>query len=540
MERASRFLRSGSLAYCWKRSHSYRGFDLARPVEWRHGIKSTLAVRLEFVLQRTEADSEQRRRLGSVVPNPGQRLQNISLFELLQGQTEGQLGFFAASFLRGVHAERQIAHIDAVVLAEHDRLLEAVLQLSDITRPVVGFQQLQCAGQQPRHGLSVGGREFAREVLRQQRAVPFAVPQRRPLDHHHRDAVVDVLAERPLTHRPAQILVAGRDQPDVGAGGLAVPDLDEFPCLNGPQQLGLQGQADLADLVDEQCARVGQREEARPVLHGPREAAPNAAEEMAFDQRLGNGRTVQRYERPVRARALHVNGPSDKLLARARLARDAHVGVPGSRLLDARKHLVELFRLPDDPLRVYGVALEAKPIQRLRQLAFRLRRARQPLYTHHARQLMETALTAWFGQHDEGHIYIQSREALLELPCRERGLLIDQNEGRSPLGMDRQLELLQRAHEMRLPVVQARQTADRIRQLQLIVKDQDVHGSELRNPCAITGCNVDRHLQGTQLPKPVAATPILVGGSIPSAGRGLWSAAPNTVQGRPPPFNARV
>src|SRR5439155_3514486 len=50
------------------------------------------------------------------------------------------------------------------------------------------------------------------------------------------------------------------------------------------------------------------------------------------------------------------------------------------------------------------------------------------------------------------------------------------------------------------PVVPARETADLIRQLQLIVKDQDVHGSELRNPCAITGCNPDRYLQGTQLP----------------------------------------
>jgi hypothetical protein len=85
------------------------------------------------------------------------------------------------------------------------------------------------------------------------------------------------------------------------------------------------------------------------------------------------------------ARALQVNGPSDELLARARLARDAHVGIPGRRLLDARKHLVELFRFPDDPLRVYGVALEAEPIQRLRQLPFRLRPAHRALNAHHTR-----------------------------------------------------------------------------------------------------------------------------------------------------------
>ncbi|HEV8150099.1 MAG TPA: hypothetical protein VGP61_07955 [Gemmatimonadales bacterium] len=39
-------------------------------------------------------------------------------------------------------------------------------------------------------------------------------------------------------------------------------------------------------------------------------------------------------------------------------------------------------------------------------------------------------------------------------------MLIDHDESRSPLGMDRQLELLQRAHKVRLPVVQARETAD--------------------------------------------------------------------------------
>ena len=69
------------------------------------------------------------------------------MFEILQGQTERQLGFLAALLFFGVITERQIAHIDTVVLAEHDRLLEAVLQLADVTRPVTRFQQLQCAGQ---------------------------------------------------------------------------------------------------------------------------------------------------------------------------------------------------------------------------------------------------------------------------------------------------------------------------------------------------------------------------------------------------------
>ncbi len=75
------------------------------------------AVCLEFVLQATEADAEQLRRLGSVVPRPRQRLQNMSVFELLQGQAEGQLGFFAASFSLAGRPERQIIHVDSVALA---------------------------------------------------------------------------------------------------------------------------------------------------------------------------------------------------------------------------------------------------------------------------------------------------------------------------------------------------------------------------------------------------------------------------------------
>src|SRR5262249_51605569 len=38
-------------------------------------------------------------------------------------------------------------------------------------------------------------------------------PQRRPLDHHHRYPIVQILPKRPLPHRPPQILVRRRDQP---------------------------------------------------------------------------------------------------------------------------------------------------------------------------------------------------------------------------------------------------------------------------------------------------------------------------------------
>src|SRR4029077_9589897 len=160
----------------------------------------------------------------------------------------------------------------------------------------------------------------------------------RHLDHHHRDSVVQILPKTPLPHRPPQILVRRRDQPNVRPRRLAPPYLHELPRLDHPQELRLQRHRQLADLVDEQRPRVRQREEPRPVLHRPREAPPHVPEQMALHQPLRNRRAVQRHQRPVPPRALRVDRPRDQLLARPRLPRDAHIGIPRRHLLDLRQH----------------------------------------------------------------------------------------------------------------------------------------------------------------------------------------------------------
>ena len=64
------------------------------------------------------------------------------------------------------------------------------------------------------------------------------------------------------------------------------------------------------------------------------ERAARVAEELALEERVGNGRAVDRDEGAVLAAAAHVDRAGDELLAGAALAVDEHRGVA---LADARR-----------------------------------------------------------------------------------------------------------------------------------------------------------------------------------------------------------
>ena len=85
---------------------------------------------------------------------------------------------------------------------------------------------------------------------------------------------------------------------------------------------------------------MGQRKNALAVFHRPREGALDVSEKVALHQTLGDRRAVQRDERSVAARAGVVDRAGDELLAGAALTADAHVGVAGGDLFDAREDLL--------------------------------------------------------------------------------------------------------------------------------------------------------------------------------------------------------
>ncbi len=71
----------------------------------------------------------------------------------------------------------------------------------------------------------------------------------------------------------------------------------ERPLLQHAQQLGLRGRRHLGDLVEEQRAAVGEFEAALAARDGAGERALLVAEQLALEQRVRDGRAVERHER---------------------------------------------------------------------------------------------------------------------------------------------------------------------------------------------------------------------------------------------------
>src|SRR5690606_8183734 len=90
----------------------------------------------------------------------------------------------------------------------------------------------------------------------------------------------------------------------------------------------LRGGGNVADFVEEERAAVGELEAAELLGGGAGEGAGLVAEELAFEQRFGQGSAVDRDERAFRALAAGVHGPRGEFFAGARFAeqQDRRVG----------------------------------------------------------------------------------------------------------------------------------------------------------------------------------------------------------------------
>ena len=117
------------------------------------------------------------------------------------------------------------------------------------------------------------------------------------------------------------------------------PTRSNSRLLQRAQELDLHLDRDLADLVEEQRAAVGELEAARLGADRAGEGALLVAEQLGLHQRLGDGGAVDLDERPVLRGELLVQRLGDQLLAGARLAGDEHRRRRVGDLLDDRVDL---------------------------------------------------------------------------------------------------------------------------------------------------------------------------------------------------------
>src|SRR5262249_51221898 len=130
----------------------------------------------------------------------------------------------------------------------------------------------------------------------------------------------------------------------------------ELALLEHAQQLDLRREVDVADLVEKQRAPVRQLEASLLSSFGAGEGPFLVAEELGFDQALGQRRAADLDERLLRAQRAVVNRVGDELLARAGLAAEEDRGVRAGHLRDLLEDLPHRSAAADEVREVVPLA----------------------------------------------------------------------------------------------------------------------------------------------------------------------------------------
>ena len=157
---------------------------------------------------------------------------------------------------------------------------------------------------------------LAHESVQQRLDVLGPLAQRRHADGHDVQSIEQVFAETPRLGFAGQVAVGRRHQPRVDVFRPPAHRLD-LARLQRAQQLGLDGQRQLADLVDEQRAAVGLVEVARLGRLRAGEGAFDVTEELGLGELGGDGGRVEAYERLVGAPRVRVQRRRHHVLAGA-------------------------------------------------------------------------------------------------------------------------------------------------------------------------------------------------------------------------------
>ena len=244
--------------------------------------------------------------------------------------------------------ELQVVAGDLRAAGQDQRALDHVLQLADVPRPGVGAERGHRRGVDPAHRLAGAGRVLLQEVLGQMRDVARPIAQRREQDREDVQAVIEILSKRAVGDLLLEIAVGGRDDADVDLDRLGAAHPLELALLQHAQQLDLDVQRQVAHLVEEQRAAVGQLEAAEPPRDRPGEGPLLVAEQLRLEHAGGQRGAVDPHERARLAGAVDVDGARHHLLAGAGLAaqEDRRRGL--RHLLDPRQHVPQRRRLADD------------------------------------------------------------------------------------------------------------------------------------------------------------------------------------------------
>src|SRR5205085_10673773 len=128
------------------------------------------------------------------------------------------------------------------------------------------------------------------------------------------------------------------------------PDPLDLPFLYRPQQLGLEIEAQVANLVEEQRSARRELELSELLAMRAGKGASLVPEQRAFDEVSGDRRQVHRDERRVRFAGLPMDQAREQLFAGAALAEDQHRRRQLRHLVHQIDDVARGFARPDDEL----------------------------------------------------------------------------------------------------------------------------------------------------------------------------------------------
>ncbi len=234
----------------------------------------------------------------------------------------------------------QVLREQDIALGHDHSVPEHILQLADIPGKIETLQFFQRVGidasnRAPLLAVDLVDEEFgeARDVVE-----PFA--ERRHFDHHHGEAVVEVLPEFALLHQLIELLVCGGDHAGVEGDAPVAPHPRKFPFLEHAEQFRLHLQWHVADLIEENGAVRGEFQFSHRGGNSSGERPFFMPEKLRFDQPLGDRRTVNRNKGFFPLLTVVMDRLGDQLLACARLAGDQHAHPAGGHLADGFENLL--------------------------------------------------------------------------------------------------------------------------------------------------------------------------------------------------------
>lgn len=127
--------------------------------------------------------------------------------------------------------------------------------------------------------------------------------------------VEEVLPKARLFYERKEILVGGRDQPDIDVLPLGAAERLHLMILENAKELRLHGNRHIADFIEQERASVRFAKASRMIREGAREGAFHMSEELALEQFGGNGRAIDGDKGPVRSRPVSVEGPSHQFFS---------------------------------------------------------------------------------------------------------------------------------------------------------------------------------------------------------------------------------